>query len=655
MPLTAPVQRDASTPISPEDIETFTDSVVRTLMQRDHVMGATVAVVQGNTPVLVKGYGYDRLSPARRVDPNASLFRLGSITKTFTWVVTRQELEAGRLKLDEPIGKYVPADLFNEGTKYKPLTLRAIMSQSTGFEDTGLGHLFQTNPARLQGPDSYFRQHDPKRKRQPLLFSTYSNFGPSLAARAAVQTSQATDVPSLMEARIFRPLGMDHTTLREPYQLTKDNVEGLPSPMAANLEQSLSQGFLWDGATFDPQPFDHTIPLSGSLGGSSTAKDMARFMSLMLGNGQFEGVQLYNADSARAFRTPMLRMPEGYNGWASGLMIRTAPAGYTTFGHGGSTLWFNANMVIVPELNLGIYIATNTQTGAALANTYPNLLLDHLAGAPVRSPLMPTPEQAYARNKAYYDDVKGQYVSTRRAYSGLEGAITRLLNTVEVDVDADGRLILTTRNGISAFVPSATRGFFSPQDSEDPGPASQTGGLHFLFDADGKNVTGVETAANMSRYEPVGFLYSPEVVHTLTVIMVLTCLAVFASLLIRPGRNERPTQWQGRATIISLGLAALWLIAILVFRNWLSNLSDDTTSLFVRWPAGPVQFAAWVFMLATAGTLFQVGSYVFVYAEGRYGDDWPEWKKYAHAALLLYWLFFAFVIMMWVGFQPWKQ
>ncbi|WP_209724518.1 MULTISPECIES: serine hydrolase [Asticcacaulis] len=651
----APLAHDASTPISAEDVETFTDSVVRALMQRDHVMGVTVAVVQGNTPILVKGYGYDRTSPARRVDAANSLFRLGSITKTFTWVVARQELEAGRIKMDEPIGTYVTADVYSDRKKYKPLTLRALMSHTSGFEDTSLGHLFELNPARLKGPDSYFRQHKPRRVREPGLFSSYSNFGPALAARALTQTAQAKDVPSLMEARVFQPLGMDHTTLREPYALPASNVEDLPPPMPAGLTQGLSQGYLWDGATFEPQPFEHAAPLSGALGASSTAKDMARFMSLMLGNGQYEGVQLFNADSARAFHTPLLKMPEGYNGWASGLMIREAPSGHTTIGHAGSTLWFNSNMVLVPELNIGIFISTNTQTGAPLADSYPNLLIEHLAGVQGHAPLTPTPEQAYAANKAYYNAIKGQYVSTRRAYGGLEGAITRLINTVEVDVDADGRLILTTRNGLSAFVPSTARGFFNPQDSEDPGPASQTGGLHFLFDAQGKTVKAFETATNMSRYERVDVFHSPEVVHAMTVIMVLTCLAVFASLMIRPGRNERPTEWQARATIISLGLAALWLLSIFVFRQWLEGLSDDATSLFSDWPAAPVKVAAWVALLAAIGTVFQAATFVFVYAEGRYGDDWPLWRKYLHGALVFYWLLFVIVIAMWGGLAAWSR
>ena len=646
-------QRTLSTPISADDIETFTDSVVRSLMQRDHVVGATVAIVQGDTPLLVKGYGFDRLNPIRRVDPNNSLFRVGSISKVFTWIVARQEIEQGRIKLDAPIGDYLPDDVYKEDRSRKPLTLRDLMDHTGGYEDTSLGHLFTLDPTRIASTDSYFRQHTPHRVRDPGQFSSYSNFGAALAARALVETGKAKDVPSLIEARIFTPLGMDHSTLREPYDASIVDTEGLPAPMANGLVQDLSDGFIWDGATYKPEPFDHTIAMSGALGASTTAKDMARFMSLMLDNGQLQGVQLFNIDSARAFREPMLPMPPGYNGWASGLMIRTAPTGQVTYGHGGATLWFNSEMVLVPDLNLGIFISTNTQTGAPLADNFATMLLDHLGGDVVRPPLMPTPEMAYADHRDYYDGMKGEYVSTRRAYSGLEGAITRLINTVEVNFDADGRLILTTDGGQSAYVPASAPGFFNQQDGEDPGPAAALGGLHFLFKADGSKATAFETASNMAHYERVAWIFRPGTLKFMSGIQVFTCVLVFLSLAKGASRHERPTEIQSRATIISICLALVWILAIVVFQNWQSHMADDPNALFTRWPSPQVKFASWLAVIATLGTLYQVGTFYLVYnGNGRYNDGWPEWQKIAHGLLLLYWVFYIFVLILWNALEP---
>ena len=645
-------QRTLSTPISADDIETFTDSVVRSLMQRDHVVGATVAIVQGDTPLLVKGYGFDRLNPIRRVDPNNSLFRIGSISKVFTWIVARQEIEQGRIKLDAPIAGYLPDDVYKEDRARKPLTLRDLMDHTAGYEDTSLGHLFTLDQTRLTSTDSYFRQHTPRRVRDAGQFSSYSNFGAALAARALVETGKAKDVPSLIEARVFTPLGMDHSTLREPYDANIVDTEGLPAPMANTQVQDLSDGFIWDNATYKAEPFDHTIAMSGALGASTTAKDMARFMSLMLDNGQLQGVQLFNIDSARAFREPMLPMPPGYNGWASGLMIRTMPTGQVTYGHGGATLWFNSDMVLVPDLNLGIFISTNTQTGAPLADNFATMLIDHLSGDVVRPPLMPAPEMAYADHRAYYDGMKGEYVSTRRAYRGLEGAITRLINTVEVNFDADGRLILATESGQSAYVPASATGFFNQQDGEDPGPASALGGLHFLFNPDGSKATAFEPASNLARYERTPWIFRPGTLKIMSLIQVFTCVLVFLSLA-KGSSRERPTETQGRATVISLCVAFVWIMAIVVFQNWQAHMADDPNALFTRWPAPQVTVASWLAVLATIGTLYQAGTFYLVYnGNGRYGDGWPEWQKIAHGLLVLYWVIYVFTLMLWGALNP---
>src|SRR5207249_2630658 len=65
------------------ELEAFVDGVVRASIDRDHIAGVTVSVVQNGQVVLKKGYGYASLSPARPVDPDRTLFRIGSISKTF--------------------------------------------------------------------------------------------------------------------------------------------------------------------------------------------------------------------------------------------------------------------------------------------------------------------------------------------------------------------------------------------------------------------------------------------------------------------------------------------------------------------------------------------------------------------------------------------
>ncbi|MFT3996848.1 MAG: serine hydrolase domain-containing protein [Asticcacaulis sp.] len=651
----APAVNPANRPISPEDIESFTDATVSALMQRDHVLGATVAVVQGDTPILIKGYGYDRLSPRRAVDARSSLFRLGSITKTFTWIVVRQEVEAGRIRLDGPVATYLPKDIFAADRRFKPIRMRDLMAHTGGFADTSLGHLFRLEDGRIESADTYLRRHAPQRLREPGSFATYSNYGAALASRAAAHTAEAKDVPSLMEARLFRPLGLSSTTLREPYDpaLISANAaaEGLPSPMPGGLSDRLSQGFVWDGATFRPQPFDHVLPVSGALGASSTAPDMARFMSLMLNNGTLDGTQLFDAGSAKAFRSPLLKMPNGYNGWASGLRIGETPQGLKTYGHSGATLWFNANMVLVPELGLGIFIAANTETGDGLTRAYPELLIRHVEGGATPAPRQPA--QGYADNPAYYDSLRGAYVSTRRAYGGLEGAVTRLVNTVTVDVDQDGRLVVSGPDGAAAFVTTSARGFFIPQESNPLGPQIGGDGLHFLFKPQGGKATAFETTANMARYERVGWFHRPATLYGLTAVMLGSCVLVLMGLS-RMGRRDHPTDPQITATWISYATAAVWILAIALFNGWRQSLTGDPSALFTRWPSGQLQMASWLAVLASLATLFQLGNLYRVYEEAHYhADGWALWQKVAHTALNLGWLSYAVLLMAWGALTPW--
>lgn len=640
-------------PVSAADIEAFTDTLIPNLMQRDHVPGVTVAVVQGQTPLLVKGYGYDRLTPQRPVDPQTSLFRLGSVTKIFTWVVARQELEAGRISLDAPLSNTAPAGIFREDNSYSPLRLRDILSHTEGYEETALGHLFQIHPGALEATDSYLRRHVPRRVRERGQFASYSNYGTALVARTLADTARTADVPTLMETRIFTPLGLRHTTLREPYDPKRLNprlIDGaLPAPLSADLAQKTAQGFVWDGAAWRAQPYDHALPMSGALGGSSTAGDMARFMSLMLRDGQLEGVQLFDADSAKAFRTPLLNMPNGYNGWASGLMMRETPQGLATYGHSGATLWFHANLILIPELDIGIFIAANAPSADSLTRAYPELLIRHIEGIPPTATIRAAPPQAD------YGRLTGTYVSTRRAYGGLEGAITRLINTVDISSDDQGHLLVIGRDHLSAFVPATASDFFVPLQNNPLSSGLATESLHFLLPAAGK-ADAFETASNMGRFERVGWAHKPQTLTDMTRVMLGICVLVLMGFARHYNGHERPTPHQSVATWGSYALAVLWISAIWVFYDWKTAIGNDPAALFIDWPSGQVKLASGLALVAALGTVAQLFYLPFIFREARFhSDGWAVWQKGLHCLLIFSWLGYAGLLALWGALEPWSR
>ena len=76
-------------------LQGFVDGLMTGLLARGRHPGAVVAIVQRDGLRLARGYGIDRLEPRRAADPERSLFRIGSISKTFTYVAAMQLVEAG--------------------------------------------------------------------------------------------------------------------------------------------------------------------------------------------------------------------------------------------------------------------------------------------------------------------------------------------------------------------------------------------------------------------------------------------------------------------------------------------------------------------------------------------------------------------------------
>ncbi|HEY2358842.1 MAG TPA: serine hydrolase domain-containing protein, partial [Phenylobacterium sp.] len=98
---TPAAQPAATAPLSPDQpiplvaLEPLVDATVRQAMERDHIAGVTVAVVQDGKVLLKKGYGFADVARQRPVDPDRTLFRVGSISKTFTWLMTLNAVERG--------------------------------------------------------------------------------------------------------------------------------------------------------------------------------------------------------------------------------------------------------------------------------------------------------------------------------------------------------------------------------------------------------------------------------------------------------------------------------------------------------------------------------------------------------------------------------
>ncbi|WP_293905872.1 serine hydrolase domain-containing protein [Phenylobacterium sp.] len=620
--------------LDPAELEAFMDGWLADAMAREHVAGASVAVVQNGQVILKKGYGFADLASRRRVDPDRTLFRLGSISKTFTWILVMRDVEAGRMRLDRPINLYLPEKV-RLPPRSRDVLVANLMDHSAGFEDRALGQLFENAPRRIRPLDLYLRQERPRQVRTAGLLSSYSNYGAALAGAATAYVSGKT-FERRVEDEIAGPLGMGHTTFREP----RDERRGLPGAMPARLRGDVATGYGWRSAGFSADDYEYIGQIAPAGGASSTAADMSRYLLMLLGDGRWNGATVFGPQAARAFRTPLQRTAPGINGWAHGFMTFDLPGGYRGYGHLGHTLAFKSNLTMVPKLGLGVFVTTNSESGAKLADLLPAAMVRHFYAPPAIFPRPGSAELAAAG-----DPFSGDYLTTRRAYGGLEAFSDLLNGAAKVSVTRGGRLIVSRDGGDSAWVPEGpvSEGRFISAIGEER--------LAFRM-VDGRAVN-FQPANNTEILQRASFAQRPLTLILLAGLTAVAAVATLVGLAVRNRREQRQNQVQARAGLVQTLQAGLWIAAFALFGLWGMGASD-AQALMYGWPGPLVVTASACALVAAALTLVTIAALPAIWQGGRRVDSWAGLRKLFFTASVVIYAAFAVLLALNGALQPWS-
>lgn len=616
------------TPIPSATLEPFVDGIVRAAMARDHLAGVAVAIVQHGQVILKKGYGF--AAPGRPVDPDHTLFRIGSISKTFTWIAAMQEVEAGRMRLDKPINDYLPPDLAVPAVRgWRPVEVRDVMSHTPGFEDRILDHMFAENPAQILPLAAEIGHLTLKRVFAPGTTPAYSNFGVMLTGEA-VSHLEGVSFEDAIERKITAPLGMDRTSFREPYPPRAD----LPAPMAPTLAAGVSNAYHWSGTELNVEPFEWIHQAGPAGGASSTANDMAHYMLMILGDGKLGGARIYSPATARAFRTP-IRIPVPDGGQVDhGFLQTQLPGGFMGYGHDGDTMWFHSNLVTVPALGLGIFVSTNTDTGQHLTNALPQLIVGHFYAVPRGGPRSGSP--ALATAGTIY---AGTYVTNRRPFSGLEKFLFLMVDQSSVDVTPDGYLVTHDGGEAKTWAPTGRPGHFQAVDGPETTDFAIRGGQAVRWFPPGETIS----------FDRVGPLYQRSVLLIMVLLASAAAIATLVGPAIRFRRALPASRLQRRLNEAQLLAAFAWLIALcagIVFASSANNM----VQLVFAWPGTALVIAS---SAALSASLLSLGA-LAVLPFAWIGDKgWGLGRKLRFSATSILFCLLALQLAFWGFLEPW--
>ena len=413
----------AASPVVPvlaaQDIEAFFDGMIPNRLRSEDIAGLTISVVKDGQIIFAKGYGYADVAAKKPVSPSDSLFRPGSVSKLITWTAVMQLVEQGKLDLNKDVNSYIDftiPEAFGE-----PITLTHILTHTAGFEEA-IKDLIASGD-RKTDLGGYLKSHIPGRIYPPGKVPAYSNYGTALAGYIVERVS-GKSFDEYSDEFIFKPLGMNNSSLRQP----------LPQ----NLVDKMSKGYTL--ASGEPKPFEviDAYP-AGSL--SSSATDMANFMIAHLQNGKFGETQILKEDTAKLMHSRLYSMDPEMNGMAHGFYEQSVN-GLRIIGHGGDTQLFHSNLHLILDKGVGLFLSYNS-TGRNQSNLRDIVFesfMDRYFPAPASDAL--SAEGA----KADVDAVVGSYLPSRRPETSIFRTIS-LLGQAQVSATEKGNIIVSMLNG----------------------------------------------------------------------------------------------------------------------------------------------------------------------------------------------------------------
>jgi CubicO group peptidase (beta-lactamase class C family) len=394
------------------------DALVREFVGREHVPGAAWGIVVDGSVVHVGTTGLRDLATKAPVQPD-SVFRIASMTKSFTALAILKLRDEGRLSLEDPVERYVPElKTLTYPTADSPrITIRHLLSHAEGFpEDNPWG---DQQLAATDADLSRLMRSGIPFSNAPGIAYEYSNFGFAILGRV-VQNVSRLPYRDYLSAEILKPLGLTATTLE-------------PASVPA---QRIAKGYRREDDQWKEEP-----PLAdgafGPMGGLLTSiRDLGRYVALHLDawppRDDPESPVIRRASlremqqSARPRPTIVMPSTTGgvqlnAGGYGYGLGISETCAFGHVVAHSGGLPGFGSQMRWLPEYGVGLIgLGNRTYTGWGGVFTAALDLLDKTGGLQPRQP-QPSPalvqsREAVTRLVLNWDDLEAERLAAVNLY-----------------------------------------------------------------------------------------------------------------------------------------------------------------------------------------------------------------------------------------------
>jgi CubicO group peptidase (beta-lactamase class C family) len=429
------------------ELARFVDTLIAAQMAKENIPGAVFLLVKDGRVLYQRGYGFANVARRQPVDPERTIWRIGSISKVFTATAVAQLADRGRFRLGDDVNRYltrikVPA------TFPEPVTFEHLLTHTAGFDEIRPGTRAETAAGLL--PLGDFLTNKLIRLRPPGRTISYSTYGITLGGYLVEQVS-GMDFETYLARNIWSPLGMTRSNIAVP-----DGLKG-----------DLAQGYEYDGGVNKLAEWEwyHTTPASSI---NASAADMGRFIIANLQNGRYGKTRIMSESAMRDMHRQHATSHPSLAGFAYGF-YEDFTNGERLVQHGGNVEGFSAQLTLIPARGIGFFIASHHEP-ARLRDVVQSALLNRYFPA---KPDATTPAVPMAGHRERAPRFAGTYELNQFCHSCGPGR--REYTRVEVKANSDGTISIT---GDPRHYVEVSPLFFKRVDG--------TGGAAFREDASGR-------------------------------------------------------------------------------------------------------------------------------------------------------------------------
>jgi CubicO group peptidase (beta-lactamase class C family) len=347
--------------VSFEEIDAFIEKA----MADWKVPGVSFGIIKNGVLIYSKGYGYADLETKEPVT-DSTIFAIGSITKSFTAASVLSLQDDSLIRIDKPVIDFLPGFRLYDSELTEMVTVKDLLTHRTGVPRHDLvWYGSDLSRKQLYSKIKYLRPSTGMREKFQYQNMMY------LASGYLIEKITGKTWEEYVSEKFIRPLGMRRTSL---------SVKDL------DKYENYAKPYVWLKDTVMKISFRNVDAIGPAGSINSSVTDLARWVSMNMNMGMYEGRQYLSKESINEMQMPQVVVPSYatndvfYMSYGMGWFI-TSYRGHLRVEHGGNIDGFTSSIAFYPHDSLGIIVLSNLN-GSGITGAIRNTVFDMLNGLP---------------------------------------------------------------------------------------------------------------------------------------------------------------------------------------------------------------------------------------------------------------------------------